>query len=80
MVGSDTSGLEVTPPTEQLPEGTSFNPVHVYLLIKQGVHILEFNNLEELARDRTYKFAYVLAPNKIKGNVAGTVQRPVALA
>jgi hypothetical protein len=54
--------------------------VHVYLLGQQGVHIGEFHNLEELARDRVYKFAYVLRPNKIKGNVAGTVQRPLALA
>lgn len=81
MVGSDTSGLEVAPPKEQLPGiGTSFIPVHVYLLVQQGVHILEFNNLERLARDRVYKFAYVLTPNKIVGNVAGTVQRPIALA
>jgi kynurenine formamidase len=80
MIGSDTSALEVTPPTEQLPDGTSFNPVHVYLLVRQGVHILELNNLEDLARDGVYKLAYVLSPNKIRGNVAGTVQRPVGLA
>jgi kynurenine formamidase len=80
MIGSDTSAVEVTPPPEQLPDGTSFNPVHVYLLVRQGVHILELNNLEELARDRVYKLAYVISPNKIRGNVAGTVQRPVGLA
>ena len=79
-IGSDTSALEVTPPPEQLPDGTSFNPVHVYLLVRQGVHILELNHLEDLARDRVYKLAYVLSPNKIRGNVAGTVQRPVGLA
>ena len=81
MIGSDTSGLEVLPAREEVPGGgTSFNPVHVYLLVQQGVHIGEFHNLEALARDRVYKFGYVLAPNKIKGNVAGTVQRPVGLA
>jgi kynurenine formamidase len=80
MVGSDTSAVEVTPPPEQLPDGTSFNPVHVYLLARQGVHILELNNLEELARDHVYKLAYLISPNKIRGNVAGTVQRPVGLA
>jgi kynurenine formamidase len=79
-IGSDTSGLEVTPPPEQLPEGTSFNPVHVYMLVRQGVHILEYNNLEDAAADRTYKFAYVLGVNKIKGTAAGTVQRPLGLA
>jgi kynurenine formamidase len=81
MIGSDTTGLEVTPPREEVPGGgTSFNPAHVYLLVQQGVHIGEFHNLEALARDKVYKFGYVLAPNKIKGNVAGTVQRPVGLA
>ena len=80
MIGSDTSAVEVTPPPEQLPDGTSFNPVHVYLLTRQGVHILELVNLEDLARDRVYKLGFVLSPNKISGNVAGTVQRPVGLA
>ncbi|HEY8477189.1 MAG TPA: cyclase family protein, partial [Chloroflexota bacterium] len=70
----------VIPPTEQLPDGTSFNPVHVYLLVRQGVHILEFQNLEEVAADKTYKFAYVLGVNKIKGAAAGTVLRPIGLA
>jgi kynurenine formamidase len=81
VIGSDTSGLEVLPAREDVPGGgTSFNPVHVYLLVQQGVHIGEFHNLEGLARDNVYKFAYVLTPNKIKGNVAGTVQRPLAMA
>ena len=80
MLGTDTSGVEVLPPAEQLPEGTSFNPVHVYALVRQGVHLLEYQNLEALARDKVYKLAYVLSPNKIRGNVAGTVQRPVGLA
>ena len=45
-IGSDTSGVEVSP----APEGsTSFVPVHEYLLVEQGVHLLEFHNLEELA-------------------------------
>ena len=78
-VGSDTSGLEVVPPVDFTEEGTSFNPVHVYLLVKQGVHILEFHNLEELAAERTYKFAYVLGVNKIRGAAAGTVLRPIGI-
>jgi hypothetical protein len=35
-VGTDTSGVEVLPPKEQLDDGTSFNPVHVYLLVRQA--------------------------------------------
>lgn len=75
-VGTDTSGIEVLPPKEQLDDGTSFNPVHVYLLVRQGVHILEYQNQEGLAEDEVYKFAYVLGVNKIEGTAAGTVLRP----
>ncbi len=82
MVGSDTSGLEYVPPSK--PEdsqavGGSFIPVHVYLLVEQGVHILEFNNLEQLAADQVYEFAYFLTTNAIRGTVAGTALRPVAM-
>ena len=54
-LGSDTSSLEVRPPKDQLDNGTSFNPVHVYLLARQGVHILEYQNLENLAEGEVYK-------------------------
>jgi kynurenine formamidase len=79
-VGCDTSGIEVLPPAEQLDDGTSFNPVHVYLLVRQGVHILEYQNQEGLARDEVYKFAYMLGVNKIQGTSAGTALRPIAIA
>ena len=79
-VGCDTSGIEVLPPTEQLDDGTSFNPVHVYLLVRQGVHILEYQNQEGLSQDGVYKFAYVLGVNKIQGTAAGTALRPIAMA
>jgi len=80
-VGSDTSGLEYVPPkpADSKAMGGSFNPVHVYLLVEQGVHILEFNNLEALAADRAYEFAYILSTNAIRGTVAGTVLRPIAM-
>ena len=78
-IGTDTSGIVVLPPKEQLDNGTSFNPVHVYLLARQGVHILEYQNLENLAEDKVYKFAYILGVNKIKGTVAGTVLRPIGI-
>src|SRR5215216_3962346 len=78
-LGSDTSSLEVRPPKDQLEEGTSFNPVHIYLLARQGVHILEYQNLEHLAEDKVYKFAYMLGVNKIRGTAAGTVLRPIGI-
>jgi kynurenine formamidase len=80
-LGSDTSGLEYVPPKPEDSQavGGSFNPVHVYLLVQQGVHILEFNNLERLAADRVYEFAYILTTNALRGTVAGTALRPIAL-
>lgn len=75
-IGSDTSGLEVSP----APEGSdTFLPVHKYLLTEQGVHILEFHYLEDLARDRVYTFCYAAMTNKVAGTTAGFAMRPIAL-
>jgi kynurenine formamidase len=76
FVGGDTSGLEVGPAPAG---GATFIPVHEYLLIEQGVHIGEFHNLEELARDRVHEFCYIATTNKIRGAVAGFALRPLAL-
>jgi kynurenine formamidase len=80
-IGTDTSGLEVLPPRPEDSQavGGSFNPVHVYLLVEQGIHILEFQNQEQLAADRVYEFAYILSTNAIRGTVAGTAMRPIAV-
>jgi kynurenine formamidase len=76
MVGSDTSGYEVSPapgPTDTII------PVHRYLLVEQGVHLGELHNLEGLSRAKAYTFCYVAAVNKIKGTAAGFALRPLAL-
>lgn len=76
LVGADTSGLEhAAAPGEK----ADFLPVHRYLLVRQGVHIGEFHNLEELARDRVYEFCYVCTTNKLRGTTAGFGLRPLAL-
>ena len=73
-------GLEVCRRGRRLTGvGGSFNPVHVYLLVEQGIHILEFHNQEQLAADRVYEFAYILSTNAIRGTVAGTAMRPIAM-
>jgi kynurenine formamidase len=76
MVGSDTSGFEVNPPTGS--PGSAI-PVHRYLLVDQGVHLGEFHYLEKLSQARAYTFCYVATVNKIKGAAAGFALRPVAL-
>jgi kynurenine formamidase len=76
MVGSDTSGYEVSPAPDSPGSGI---PVHKYLLVDQGVHIGEFHNLEGLSKAKAYVFCYVCTVNPIKGTVAGFTLRPIAL-
>ena len=73
LIGSDTSGLEVGQ-DPKIP-GRAI-PVHEYLLVEQGVHIGEFHNLEGLAKNKVYRFAYVAMTNRLIGAVAGTAMRP----
>jgi hypothetical protein len=47
--------------------------------VRQSVYILKYQNLEDLASDETYKFAYILGMNKIKGATTGTVLRPIGM-
>lgn len=83
MIGSDTSGLEYGPTEKDAAayreKYRSFNPVHRFLLVEQGVHIGEFHYLEDLARERVYEFCYFAATNKIKGTAAGFTLRPIAI-
>jgi len=76
LIGADTTGLEVGQ-DPALP-GRAI-PVHEYLLVEQGVHVGELHNLEGLARDRVYRFAYIAVTNRIKGATAGFGMRPLAL-
>ncbi len=76
IVGADNSAVEVVPS----PDPTDGpNPVHVYLLVEQGVHMGEFHNLEALSRDKVYKFTYFAATNRIQGTTAGFALRPFAI-
>jgi hypothetical protein len=44
----------------------------VYMLVEQSVHILKFNNLEQLAADSAYEFAYILLTSALRGTVEGS--------
>jgi kynurenine formamidase len=67
--GSDTVVFEKTPNPEM--------SVHVHLLVKSGIHIIEVLNLEELARDGVHEFLIIAAPMKIRGGT-GAPLRPLA--
>jgi len=42
-------------------------------------HPREYQNLEYVAEDKVYKFAYILGVDKIRGAAAGTVLRPIGI-
>lgn len=75
-VGADNMAWDV--PDERDPETGATLFAHVYLLPKKGVYIIENLDLEELARDRCYSFAFVGIPLKFQG-ATGSPLRPLAL-
>jgi kynurenine formamidase len=68
--GADTINFEIAPSRTM--------PVHVHLLVEKGIHIIECLNLERLATERVYEFAFVASPLKIRG-ATGSPIRPLAL-
>jgi kynurenine formamidase len=74
MVGSDTWATEVVPPED--PDRPF--PVHQWLLVRHGIYNIENLDLEELARDKVYEFAFILAPLKLKG-ATGSPGNPIAV-
>jgi kynurenine formamidase len=68
--GADTINLEIVPSRTM--------PVHVHLLVESGIHIIECLNLEQLAADRVYEFAFIASPLKIRGGTGSPI-RPLAL-
>jgi kynurenine formamidase len=74
MIGADNLTLERTP----AEPGLNFFPVHCYLLAEAGVPILEMAELDELAADKLYEFAFFGACIKLRG-ATGSPMRPVAM-
>ncbi len=60
------------------PDPTNPHPVHEYMLIQNGIHIMEFVYLENLAKDKVYEFMFVVCPLKNKGGT-GSMIRPIAV-
>jgi kynurenine formamidase len=63
---------------ERDPETGTTLFAHVYLLPQKGIYIMENLNLQELARERCYSFAFVGIPLKLRG-ATGSPLRPLAL-
>jgi kynurenine formamidase len=74
LVGSDNWATEVVPPED--PDRPF--PVHQELLVRNGIYNLENLNLEELAANKVYEFAFIFAPLRLKG-ATGSPGNPIAV-
>jgi kynurenine formamidase len=75
-VGADNMAWDVPDMRDAETGSTLF--AHLYLLPQRGIYILENVNLEELARDRCWTFAFIGIPLKLVG-ATGSPLRPLAL-
>ena len=74
LVGADNWPVEVAPnPDPQLSL-----PVHQFMLVVQGIHLLENLKLDELASKRAYEFAFLVQPLKMQG-FTGSAVAPIAI-
>ncbi|UOF91012.1 cyclase family protein [Fodinisporobacter ferrooxydans] len=73
-IGGDNESLEQIPAIDL----NNPHPVHTYFLIQEGIHIMEFVEVEALARDQVYEFLFVAAPLTVR-NATGSMINPLAI-
>lgn len=73
VIGADNLALEHYPGAD--PE--NWDVVHTYLFAEAGVPIMEVVNLEELAEEEVFEFAFIAAAMPIRG-ATGAPMRPIA--
>lgn len=71
-VGADTASFEHKPEW-----AVTALDVHVHLLVRSGIPIMESVNLEQLAADGVHEFFFVASPLRIKGGTGSPI-RPLA--
>ena len=74
MVGSDTWANEAFPS----PNKKTVVEAHQLLITRNGIYSLENLDLEQLAADKVYEFAFIFTPLKLKG-AAGAPGNPIAV-
>lgn len=62
-IGADTIALEVLPSEQD----NVFLPVHAYMFSTAGAQIIEVVNMEEIAAEKQYEFAFLGFPLKLRG-------------
>ncbi len=73
LVGGDTLGVEVR--TRGAPWEL---PVHLHLLHRHGIYLVELLDLDRLAADRVYEFLFMGAPLPLVGG-SGSPISPLAI-
>jgi kynurenine formamidase len=74
MLGSDTWSFEVVP----FEKDAGIFEVHQILIPRNGIHILENINTEEMVKDQAWEFLFTLGPARITGSVQAIVN-PIAI-
>lgn len=74
LIGADTWSIEVVPSEN---EDVPF-PVHNWNITRHGIYHLENLDLEQLAADGVYEFAFVFSPLRLKG-ATGSPGNPIAV-
>jgi kynurenine formamidase len=74
LTGADTWAVEVVP--HENPERPF--EVHQWMITRNGIYNLENLDLEELASDKVYEFAFIYAPLRLKG-ASGSPGNPIAV-
>jgi kynurenine formamidase len=74
MIGADTWSFEVVP----FEKDAGVFEVHQILIPRNGIHILENINTEEMVRDQAWEFLFTLGPARITGSVQAIVN-PIAI-
>lgn len=73
-VGADNWALEVLPGEK----GAGAFEVHQILLAKNGIHILENINTEEMVKDKAWESFFTLGPSRVTGAVQAIIN-PIAI-
>ena len=74
MTGGNTWPVEAVPGEDP---NASFE-MHEWLIVRNGIYNLENLDLEGLAADRVYEFAFFFAPLRLKG-ATGSPGNPIAV-
>jgi kynurenine formamidase len=74
LVGSDNWAVEAVPGEDK---DRPFQ-VHQWMLVRNGVYLLENLDLSQLVADKVYEFAFVFSPLRLKG-ATGSPGNPLAI-